>query len=591
MSYSCELKAINETLVNVCNAIVSVINVDITVVDNELNRITGTGRYVKSIGEQLSRNCIFAYALQRGESFIIENPREHEACSSCNSVAKCKEFAQVCCPIIVDETIVGIMGLIAFDEKQKGIILENKTNLLDFLNRMSELIASKILENRKTRKVNLMARELEILLNSMDIGVISSDENGVVLRHNLIAEEMFNLNRETASVKNIIEIIEGVSIPEIRENRCHIHNNEFSYQCRGNSYRGYYNAKPIMIDDRVTGFIFTFNKINELIKVVNDISSSNMVITFEDIIGNSTSLETVKKYAKRISSGASTVLIQGESGTGKELFARAIHYTSDRRNKPFVAINCSAIPENLIESELFGYEEGAFTGARKGGKIGKFELANKGTIFLDEIGDMPLNLQTKLLRVLQENIIERVGGNTSIPVDVRIIAASNKLLEKKVMECEFREDLFYRLNVIPIHLPPLRARLEDIELLADAFLHKFNQKLYRSIEGIDLAVFELFKNYKWPGNVRELENVIEYSVNMSSDNLIKLVDLPRRLKETESSENIMSEITLIPLRDLEKNEIEKALRIYGTTNEGIENAAKALGISRATIYRKLKSYE
>lgn len=591
MNYSCELKCINDMLKSICNAIVSVINVDITIVDNELNRITGTGRYVGSIGEQLNSNCIFAYAIKRGESFIIENPRLHEACRNCNNIDGCKEYAQVCCPIKVDDNIVGIMGMIAFSEGQRDIILANKENLLEFLSRMSDLIAAKIKENRKTQKVDLMARELEILVNSMDSGVISTDENGMILRYNLLASEMFNIDREKGQIRNVTDIIKGISIEKIRSNKCHIYNNEFSYCRKGHKYRGYYNAKPIMVEDNVTGFIFTFNKINELIKVVNDIASTNMIITFDDIIGKSSEIMTVKDYARRISNGKSTVLIQGESGTGKELFARAIHYESDRKNRPFVAINCTAIPENLIESELFGYEEGAFTGARKGGKIGKFELANKGTIFLDEIGDMPLNLQAKLLRVLQGNVIERVGGNSSIPVDVRIIAASNKSLEEMVREREFREDLFYRLNVIPIHLPPLRVRLDDIEILAYTFLKKFNQKLDRYIKDIDSSVIEHFKNYKWPGNVRELENVIEYGVNMSAGSTIKIGDLPRRLKENDTVHQASNEEELTPIRELERAEIEKALKIFGCSSEGIEKAAKVLGISRATIYRRLKVHE
>lgn len=591
MNYSCELKGIKDTLKSICNAIVSVINVDITIVDNELNRITGTGRYVESIGEQLSSNCLFAYAIKRGESFIIENPRSHEACSSCMNNGECREYAQVCCPIKVDDNIVGIMGLIAFNEKQREIIHANKENLLEFLSRMSDLIASKIKENRKTQKVNLMARELEILVNSMDSGVISTDENGMIIRYNLIAEEMFNINHEKEPVRKITDIIQGISIECIGKNKCHIYNSEFSYYGKGHKFRGFYNAKPIMVEDNVTGFIFTFNKMNELIKVVNDIASTNMAITFEDIIGMSSEIMTVKDYAKRISRGKSTVLIQGESGTGKELFARAIHYESDRKNRPFVAINCTAIPENLIESELFGYEEGAFTGARKGGKIGKFELANKGTIFLDEIGDMPLNLQAKLLRVLQGNMIERVGGNTTIPVDVRIIAASNKSLEEMVREREFREDLFYRLNVIPIHLPQLKSRVDDIEILAYAFLQKFDQKLNRYIEEIDPYVIELFKSYKWPGNVRELENVIEYGVNMATGSTIMVKDLPRRLKENDAALETLREEVITPIRELEMAEIEKALKIFGSSNDGIERAAKALGISRATIYRKLKPHE
>lgn len=589
-SYTNELKSINDTLESICNAIVSVINVDITIVDNNLKRITGTGRYVKNIGEQLSKNCIFAYALERGEKFIIENPRLHEACKRCENKTECREYAQVCCPIKVEDTVVGIMGLIAFNEIQKQLIVSNKENLLEFISRMSDLIASKIKENRKARKVDLMARELETLVNSMDTGVISTDEYGTIIRYNRIAQEIFNINEEIGPSKNIGDLIEGINISMMRENESHISNSEFAYTSKGTRYRGFYNAKPIIVQDSITGFIFTFSKMNEIIRVVNDITSTNMAITFDDIIGISKEINTVKDYARRISKGKSTVLIQGESGTGKELFARAIHYESDRASYPFIAINCAAIPENLIESELFGYEEGAFTGARKGGKVGKFELARRGTIFLDEIGDMPINLQTKLLRVLQENTIERVGCNTSIPVNVRIIAASNKLLEEKVREKEFREDLFYRLNVIPIYLPPLRERLEDIEILANKFLEKYNMKLGRSIEKIDYSVIKLFMDYKWPGNVRELENVIEYAVNMSNRRFISVDDLPRRLKEDNRNNNCLGEERIRTINELEKSEIEKAVKMFGSSSEGIEKAAAALGISRATMYRKIKSY-
>ena len=584
-----ELKSIYNTLMSVCKAIVSVINVDITIVDRELNRVAGTGKYVMSIGEQLNKNCLFAYALEKGESFIIENPRFHEACNKCERKDYCKEWAQVCCPIEVEGNIVGIMGLIAFSKSQKDIILENKENLLEFLSKMAELIASKIKENRKTQEISLLANELTTIVNSIDTGIISTDNNGNVLKYNSIADEIFTL--ESKKNENIYDLIKNINLSDMMKSKCHIHNKEFTYTINKVKYRGFFNVKPIMLDNKVNGFIFTFNKMKEIIKFVNDVASTNMITTFEDIIGDSDELKIVKKYAKKISNGTSTVLIQGESGTGKELFARAIHYNSDRSKYPFVAINCTAIPENLIESELFGYEEGAFTGAKKGGKLGKFELANKGTIFLDEIGDMPLNLQTKLLRVLQEGTIERVGGNNVIPVDVRVIAASNKLLEEKVEDKEFREDLFYRLNVIPIHLPPLRDRKEDIEILSSKFLFKFNYKLNRSINRIDNEVIKLFKSYNWPGNVRELENVVEYSVNMCSSDVVSIKDLPRRLKELETSKVSFDEGNIIKIKELEKVEIIKAIKKFGNNSDGLEKAACALGVSRATRYRKIKSYD
>lgn len=584
-----ELNKIYDTLVKVSNAIVSVINVDITIVDKNLNRITATGKYISSIGKKIDKSCLFAYALECGKSFIIENPREHIACEGCQNKANCKEYAQVCCPINVDGNTVGIIGLIAFNEKQKNIILEKKENLLDFLNRMADLIASKLKEDKKTKEITLMAKELEILVNSIDTGVIFTDESGNIVRYNLIADEIFQLNKN--KIKNINEIIDNLSIKDLSAIEKNLHKNKtFNYEINNTKLRGIYNAKPIILNKKIIGYIFTFNKMKEIIKVVNDITGNNRVTTFEDIIGESREISLVKNYAKKISKGTSTVLIQGESGTGKELFARAIHFSSNRKNYPFIPINCGAIPENLIESELFGYEEGAFTGAKKGGKIGKFELAHKGTIFLDEIGDMPIHMQTKLLRVLQENVICRIGGNTLIPIDVRIIAATNKNLEKKVEEGEFREDLYYRLNVIPINLPPLRERLDDIKILASKFLDRFNIKLNRNITKFSKDVITLFLNYNWPGNVRELQNVVEYAVNMSTDSIITIDDLPKRFKNMHLGININNDNKITPVSELEKQEIIKALKIYGSSKAGINQAAKALGISRATIYRKIKLY-
>ncbi|MBS4534075.1 sigma 54-interacting transcriptional regulator [Clostridium sp. D2Q-14] len=581
-----ELNEIYDTLVRVSNAIVSVINIDITIVDKNLNRIAGTGKYLDSIGEKLDRNCLFSYSLRKGESFIVENPKYHKACINCENRKKCKEQAQVCCPIIVDGNVEGVIGLIAFNAEQKSIIEKNKRNLLEFLNRMADLISSKIKENRKNEETILMAEELEILLNSMDTGVISTDDKYKIKRYNSIAKEMFNIGENNY----IDRIIKDIHIADMKKKKCQIHNKEFEYTNNDRKYRAFYNVKPIIIEGEVTGCIFTFNKMKEMLKVVNDLSNTNMTTTFDDIIGDSLELDRVKDYARRISKGNSTVLVQGESGTGKELFARAIHNSSDRRNKPFIALNCTAIPENLIESELFGYAEGAFTGAKKGGKLGKFELAHKGTIFLDEIGDMPLHLQTKLLRVLQENVIERVGGNNIIPVDVRVITATNKILEDKVKDREFREDLYYRLNVIPINLPSLRNRVDDVNILAYNFLKKFNYKLDRNIKYIDESVIDLFKRYNWPGNIRELENVVEYAVNMCSSDTIKLNNLPRKFKESTVYKNKTID-NIIPLRELERIEIKKALIKFGRDKNGIEQASKNLGISRSTIYRKIKEYD
>src|SRR5699024_8879129 len=281
----------------------------------------------------------------------------------------------------------------------------------------------------------------------------------------------------------------------------------------------------------------------------------------------------------------STVLITGESGTGKEMVATAIWKNSDRHDKQFVAINCAAIPESLLESELFGYVKGAFTGADPKGKIGKFELANNGVIFLDEIGDMPLYLQSKLLRVIQDKKITRIGSNQIIPLDVRIIAATNKDLKKMIRENQFREDLYYRLNVIPIEIPPLRERKADIVELTEHFIEHYRKMFGKNFNYIDDRAMKTLIEYPWPGNVRELENVVEYMVNMMEYGIIDMNTLPKNI--FDPLDLIIPDKNLIkPLELLEKQEIEKAINLFGDNTKGKEQAAKALGIGIATLYRK-----
>jgi DNA-binding NtrC family response regulator len=309
---------------------------------------------------------------------------------------------------------------------------------------------------------------------------------------------------------------------------------------------------------------------------------------FANIIGQSGVMQDVFRSVEKVFSSNVTVLIQGESGTGKELIARAIHYHSAARaSKPFVAVNCSALPESLLESELFGHEKGAFTGAL-GRRIGKFEQANGGTIFLDEIGLMTPATQSKLLRVLQEREFERVGGNELVKVDVRVISATNKDLEEEMKKGEFREDLFYRISVFPIKLPPLRERREDIPLLAGHFLQKYARQEGKSIEGITSDALDLMMAYHWPGNVRELENAMERAMVLANGVEITAKDLPAAVRSLGEKRIYESDNTLASW--IEKLE-EEALRQALLECEGnISQTAKKLGIGRATIYRKAKKY-
>lgn len=585
-----ELIDISSNVQRIAEAIESVINVDVTIIDDKLNRIAATGLYVENIGDKVSGNTVISYALRGGETFIIEDPRQHKACEKCESKGYCKEHAQVCCPIRVNGKVKGVIGLIAFEEDQKQSIVSNKENLLEFLSRMSDLIATKLVEEKKTQEINLLAKELEVLLDSIDMGVVSVDVKGNILHYNSKAMSIFDIKSRGENISRIEKLLDKLELENTIKSKIKIKNKQFYYNVNGNNLRGIYNANPILVEGEVVGLVLSFSKMNEIINVVNQVTGANLEMSFDDIIGESFSIESVKKYACKAAKSSSTILIQGESGTGKELFARAIHFSSDRSRYPFIPINCAAIPENLLESELFGYEEGAFTGAKKGGKTGKFELANRGTIFLDEIGDMPLHLQTKLLRVLQENLIEKIGAKRLIPIDVRIIAATNKNLDDMVREGAFRDDLYYRLNVIPIYVPPLRERKADIQVLANRFLDKFNCKLRKNILMIDEEVIDTFMEYYWPGNVRELENTIEYSINMASSNSITKNDLPKRIRIPDYGISSKDEDRIIPIKELEKKEIIKAIEKFGRSKKDIEKAAKSLGISRATIYRKIKEY-
>jgi Nif-specific regulatory protein len=306
---------------------------------------------------------------------------------------------------------------------------------------------------------------------------------------------------------------------------------------------------------------------------------------FGNIIYTSKQMEAVLEGAMQVADTQATVLLRGESGTGKELVASAIHYASSRANKPFIKVACASLPENLLESELFGYEKGAFTGAFER-KLGRFEMANNGTIFLDEIGDLTLSTQVKLLRVLQEKEFERLGGTQTIKIDVRVICATHRDLEKMVNEGKFRSDLFYRINVFPVTLPPLRERKEDIPLLAVHFMHKFNKENKKHIDGFSQSALDMLMAFNWPGNVRELENIIERAVILCQKDLITPKYLPSNMGMAEVE--ISGEGITLPqiIESVEKQKIEEALAKYKTQR----NASKALGITERMLGYKIKNY-
>ena len=582
------LEYIKEDIQNIAEAIVAVLGIDVTIVDQNLVRIAGTGIYIDKIGEKVYGYSAFKKSLTEQIDILIDDPSCNAICKECDSNIGCKEFAEVCCPIICEDKSYGVIGLIAFTEKQANIIKDNKDNLMNFLGKMADLISNKLKAQIKTYELELEKKRLETLIDSMDKAIVSVDVDGKIDKYNSKFMKIFNLkgNIKNKDISEILRFIDKQSMNNFKKDKsC-----SFNYKSGDYTLKGIYNANKIILKNDLKGYVIEFIDRRDAIKNYNKINK-DYIITLDNIIGESDIINSTKKEALIASKSTSTVLITGESGTGKELFARAIHNHSNRNENPFVAVNCAAIPDNLLESELFGYEEGAFTGAKRGGKLGKFELAHKGTIFLDEIGDMSLHLQAKLLRVLQEKELNKIGAKSNVFIDVRIIAATNKDLEKMVNKGTFREDLYYRLNVIPIALPSLRERRDDIPLLANFMMKEYSIKLNKNVVDIDKSVINLMINYKWPGNIRELQNIIEYSVNMSSSSVITLDTMPNRMKKVEKNEDIVIEERIVNLDELERREIIKALGKYKQYKKDKDLVAKALGISRATLYRKLEKYK
>ncbi|HSH36641.1 sigma-54 interaction domain-containing protein [Schnuerera sp.] len=422
------------------------------------------------------------------------------------------------------------------------------------------------------------------ILNNIPLGIAITGIDGYVKNVNIQLLDMFGYKLAEVMGKPICNLFQHPdTVEKLLQKRRNIIEEEVYVKARTNKIRFNMSSYPIHgIDDKKIDMIYIFNDIKKERKLTNKIIDNKAIYTFDKIISKDKNFNRLIRFAKEVSDSKSTVLITGESGTGKEVFAQSIHNYSNRRDKSFVAINSGAIPKSLIESELFGYEEGAFTGAKKEGRLGKFEIAHGGTIFLDEIGEMPYDMQTRLLRVIEEGVVSRIGGLDQKVVDVRIIAASNRDLKEEVEKGNFRKDLFYRLNVLPIRIPPLKRRKEDIPLLIDYFMEKISNRLNKKKVLISEEKLDELMDYDWPGNVRELENFIELSINLGyipngkeDEEGLKL----NGLKEYKY-ENLM-------LDYMEKRHIIKVLKIFSCN---ITKSAEALGIGRNTLYRKMDKY-
>lgn len=469
-----------------------------------------------------------------------------------------------------------------------------------------DMSVAKVLMHKLQETEKDFANILEGLIESPYMVYVIVDKDGYITNMNQTYLDILQMKKENVIGKFILDITPNSELPEILKTGRIDKADIFLIAGRETIV----TRLPIIKDGEIVGAIgkslfldmsgakILVRKLAETEKELNVYKDEVRKFytakwQFDDLIGQGSEFLAVKSMAEHVAHTTSTLLITGESGTGKELFAQAIHNASPRQSGPFIRINCTALPENLLESELFGYEDGAFTGARRGGKQGKFELARGGTIFLDEIGDMPMAMQSKMLSVLQERTIERIGGTVPTPVNVRVIAATNRALEAMVSRQEFRQDLYYRLNVVRLTLPPLRKRLDDIPLITSTLMARINQHLKTSVRGISDQAQALLEDYAWPGNVRELENLLERAVNMANMNhedYLHVKHFPSLVEDLDPSVPEMDDENINLNEAMEKLEKQIIVQALEKTAHNKAQTAKILGIHSSALYRKLSKY-
>lgn len=578
------LMQIQPTIQKFARMLSSVLQLEVEIVDNELYRVAGTGAFSKQIGQQLHSNSrLLRYTIETQTEKVVTHSRFDPLCKGCSSKDHCEEKAFLGTPVMYHQRCVGVISLVALTREQQKRINANIQEFSDYVRHVSSIFVSRFLQDRIVSEGS--HNILLTVMENMDQGVLVIGNDQKVKFANQIALKIMNVNQQ-----NIIGKTLHFQPLTFEDNFKHGHMQHIlSFDSRKELIIGQLHA----VQDQKL-FLMAFHQSHSS----TDFSSGQEGPQIVEMVGECRPMRQLKKLISRVAPGPSSVMIVGESGTGKEVVARAIHKLSDRQTKPFIAINCAAIPEQLLESELFGYVKGAFTGASANGKTGLIQAANSGTLFLDEIGDMPLTLQAKLLRAIEAREIQPVGASHPIPVDIRIISATNQNLTQYIAEGKFREDLYYRLNVIPLRLPPLRERQDDIELLIHYFLHLHTRRLNLLYPGVAQSVIDFLKRYRWPGNIRELSNLMEYLVNVvPSGEIIDMSLLPPNLVSSNelttqspstpaTATTLTHEESVTGLEEMERQMIRDALTRYHNKKQ----AADELGIGIATLYRKIKKY-
>ena len=577
---------------NVIESIRDMMNIDVTMMDNNMIRIAGTGPYADLVNEKIENGTAFGNCLKDGRPFkILEDRYNNDICNNCPRKDSCAEKSLICVPINIEDETIGVIGLIAFNNQQRNILVDKKDLCTKLLRNISLLISTEFSNKLIERENIVLANRLDIVTRYLDQPLVIFSNTGHVLYESAAMKQ--KLDQLSGGYRHLKHIWSHLSVNQfadkgpdwILEKTVGLGNEKISLMAQLNKVRDMPEEIMVVLQDKSDG----------LFPDTTGQAGIDKQTTFDHIFGFSKEFEEVKRYAQKAALTGSNILITGETGTGKELFARAVHSASNRNKHPFVPINCSAIPENLFESELFGYEKGAFTGAEKM-RVGKIEAAENGTLFLDEISEIPLNMQVKLLRVIQEKEVCRIGSNETRRVNVRIISATNSDLLDCVNRGTFRKDLFYRLNIIPLRLPPLRQRAEEIVAIAEYFMELYAKQFKKRLLGISEDAQKLLIAHKWPGNIRELENVMEFAVIYEEGALISKSTIAKRLRmdrqKQHDSTNDGTASLYSYLQNKEKGYIENMIAAHnrmGSSKTTITNyICRDLDISTATFYRKIK---
>lgn len=564
-----QLESVRSGIEHFVSAAAEAFRVEAAIFNQQSNLFFCTPTYLKKKGNAV--HYAFIQDVIVNGSVLVTEPGKMPACIGCRFNEHCPSTMEILCCIHSGTEVAGVISFTSFTKEGQKRISENTDVYLNAITKLSSLIGEYLQQFSEGSTIADTEKLVENLMSLCDYPLLLTDPNGVVLRYNQLADKALKFcNVSSTSLRQIFS--------EDMARRITSGNDLFEKKAS----IGENTAKV------TTRSIYSQNHLHSiLVRISNEFYESLPESgAFERLIGSSRAFVHIQNMIKRVADSPTPILITGETGTGKELVARSFHEQSRRNKYPFVAINCSSIPENLFESELFGYEEGSFTGAKKGGKMGRIEMAQGGTLFLDELGEMPLSVQPKLLRVLQEYELERVGSTKKIHLDIRIVAATNRDLREMIKEGKFREDLFYRISVINVKLPPLRDRKEDIIPISLNYLERLKTKMTTPLSRISPEAEQAFLNYSWPGNIRELQNVVEYAANLCDSDTLTLSDLPEHMRSLEQEAD-GEKTRETPLPDSQEKQILDLLSAYGHTLEGKKKIAEELGISLRTLYRKL----